>query len=236
MVEPALASETPTEERSALSGEGSSEQPKPKQQHEGEAPKPTPGEKPAGEAQPSPDTKGEQDGGEGGEQKPADEPKPKAPESYEFKPTEGIPEGQGADKATLEAWAKTARELDLDNDQAQKVLDALTPEIVRQQSESLAHTHKVWVESTQADKEIGGENFKEAQRLAKKVLSDDRIATPALRELLNGPLGDHPELVRVFARVGRALDDDLVVTPGRGGEDPTSDSAMARKLYKNSPQ
>jgi hypothetical protein len=178
------------------------------------------------------------DEGEGGE-KPADELKPKAPESYELSTkVEGLPEGQELDKTTIEKWSALARELDLDNDQAQGVLKTVVPEMVRQFQEQQAKTHTEWVEAQHADKEVGGENRKPAIALAQKVLADERLATPALRELFNGPLGDHPELLRFVSRVGKAMSEDRIVHEGAGGDGANGDSevAMRRKLYPNSPQ
>lgn len=72
---------------------------------------------------------------------------------------------------------------------------------------------QTWAEQAKADKEFGGEKF--AENLAVAAAARDQFGSPALTALLNKmKVGDHPEIVRYFYRVGKAVSQDGFV-PGR---------------------
>jgi hypothetical protein len=71
------------------------------------------------------------------------------------------------------------------------------------------------------DKEFGGEKIKENMAVALKAvdaLYPDAKApeTIAIRELLKSPLGNHPDLIRLLFRAGKAISEDKFVIGGRG--------------------
>ncbi|MDR3005206.1 MAG: protease [Acidovorax sp.] len=140
-----------------------------------------------------------------------------APESYDFKAGEGMT----YDTAVIDAYAEVAKELNLSQDNAQKVLDKMAPVIAARQSEQLAALHTDWANSSKADKEFGGEKLSENLGTAKKAM--DAFATPELRTLLNDSgLGNHPEVIRMFYRAGKVISEDGFVA-GRGA--PTKSAA-----------
>jgi hypothetical protein len=64
-----------------------------------------------------------------------------------------------------------------------------------------------------ADKEFGGDNLPATTTACKKVM--DQFATPALREYLDASgLGNHPELVKFVANIGKGLSEDTFVKGG----------------------
>ena len=145
-----------------------------------------------------------------------------APESYEFK----APEGVQFDDAVIGAFSEVAKELNLPQDQAQKVLDKMAPVMNARQSEQLEAARAQWAEETKADKEFGGEKLNENLATAKKAL--DTFGTPEFRALLNeSGLGNHPEVIRVFYRAGKAISEDRFVS-GQAGKTNPGD---ARRLY-----
>ena len=85
---------------------------------------------------------------------------------------------------------------------------------------------EAWVGEIKADKEIGGANFdtsvRHAQAAAKKFGSPEFLAA-----LDATGMGSHPELVRVFARIGKAMAEDTFVAPGK--ESTTIDPA--KKMF-----
>lgn len=148
-----------------------------------------------------------------------------APESYEFK----APEGTQFDDAVIGAFSEVAKELNLPQDQAQKVLDKMAPVMQARQLEQFQAARVEWAEAAKTDKEFGGENLAENLGVAKKAL--DTLATPELRTLLDeSGLGNHPEVIRVFYRAGKAISEDHFVS-GQGGKTNQGD---ARRLYSAS--
>lgn len=145
-----------------------------------------------------------------------------APESYEFK----APEGVRFDATVIGAFSEVAKDLNLSQDQAQKVLDKMAPVIAARQAEQLQAARTEWAEAAKTDKEFGGEKLAENLGIAKKAL--DAFATPELRTLLEeSGLGNHPEVIRVFYRAGKAISEDSFVV-GQGGKTNQGD---ARRLY-----
>ncbi|HBM2772467.1 peptidase [Enterobacter hormaechei] len=155
--------------------------------------------------------------------KPAEEKEQKqegAPEKYEFKPAEG----QELDTAALEQFEPIARELNLTNEQAQKMVDLygtkIMPMVQKQQAEAWQKQTEGWAETVKADKEIGGDKLTANLSAAQRAL--EQFGDPELKEYLDSTgLGNHPALVKAFIKVGKAMSEDKVVTGGHesGGSD-----------------
>lgn len=187
---------------------------------------PAPSEPPAPAADPAkPEGDKPQHGAEGDKpqddkpadgDKPADKPDDKeqkqegAPEKYEFQAGEGVE----LDAEALKDFEPVARELNLTNEQAQKLVDAY-PKILagvqQRQADAWQAQTEEWAATVKADKEIGGDKLTANLGVAQRAL--DTFGTPALKEYLNGTgLGNHPELVKAFVKVGKAMSEDGVVT------------------------
>ncbi|EPL8678345.1 peptidase [Klebsiella michiganensis] len=195
-----------------------------------DAPAPAPAAdpaKPEGD-KPQPGTEGDkpQDDKPADGDKPADKPDDKeqkqegAPEKYEFKPAEG----QELDTAALEQFEPIARELNLTNEQAQKMVDLygtkIMPMVQKQQAEFWQKTTEQWAADVKADKEIGGDKLTANLSAAQRAL--EQFGDPELKEYLDSTgLGNHPALVKAFIKVGKAMSEDKVVTGGHesGGSD-----------------
>ncbi|ENM1056213.1 peptidase [Enterobacter hormaechei] len=155
--------------------------------------------------------------------KPADKPDDKeqkqdgAPEKYEFKPAEG----QELDTAALEQFEPIARELNLTNEQAQKMVDLygtkIMPMVQKQQAEAWQKQTEGWAETVKADKEIGGDKLTANLSAAQRAL--DQFGTPDLKEYLNATgLGNHPDLVKTFVKIGKAMSEDGMVDGSNQGQ------------------
>ncbi|HAB2181018.1 peptidase [Salmonella enterica] len=180
--------------------------------------------KPEGD-KPQPGAEGDkpQDGKPADGDKPADKPDDKeqkqegAPEKYEFKPAEG----QELDAAALEQFEPIAREMNLTNEQAQKMVDLygtkIMPMVQQQQVEAWQKTTEQWAADVKADKEIGGDKLTGNLSAAQRALA--QFGTPELKEYLEGTgLGNHPELVKAFVKVGKAMSEDGMVTGKESGQ------------------
>ena len=163
-------------------------------------------------------------------EKPGDQPPSilGAPESYDFKSDSlGKAIGKEAqfDDGVLGAFKDVAKELNLTQDAAQKVIDKVAPTIVQRQIEQVQAIQTEWANTAMADKEYGGANLQENLSVAKKAL--DAFGTPALQELLNqSKLGNHPEVIRFMYRAGKAISTDKYVGPSQG-------SGAARSMPKD---
>lgn len=137
---------------------------------------------------------------------PADA-KPVVPEKYEFK----APDGREFDGETIAAYSEVARELGLSQDAAQKLLDRMGPQMAQRQEAQIQAVRDEWTRSATSDREFGGPALAENLSVAKKAL--DAFGTPELRDLLNtSGLGNHPEVIRLFFRAGKAISEDRFVS------------------------
>lgn len=165
-----------------------------------------------------------------GEGKPEDGKDKKAegvPEAYAFK----APEGSELDKEAVAQFEPIARELNLNQEQAQKLVDLygskVMPQLMKQQAEVWQKQVADWGDAAKADKEIGGDKFDGNLTRAKQAL--DKFGTPELREFLEtSGMGNNPELIRAFYKVGAAMSEDTLVTSNETGQ-----RSAAEVLYGN---
>ena len=124
-----------------------------------------------------------------------------APESYEeFK----APEGQQFDPEVLNNFKDVAKELNLSQEAAQKMLDKMAPVVAQRQSQQMEAFRSQWAEQSTTDKEFGGEKLSENLGVARKAL--DTFGSTELKSLLNeSGLGNHPEFIRLLYRAGKAI-------------------------------
>lgn len=171
------------------------------------------------------------------EQKAADEAAAKAaegaaklagaPEKYD---AFTAPEGTALDAAVMTEFETAARELNLPQDAAQKLIDKMAPVMAKQQTAQLEQLRTDWAAQSTADKEFGGDKLAENLGYARKAL--DTFATPELKTILNETgLGNHPELVRLMVRAGKAISEDKIVT---GGTPASANRSAAEVLYGDS--
>ena len=155
--------------------------------------------------------------------------KPPAPEKYDLKLPDGSPLGTDA----IERTAAFAKERGLTNDIAQALLardhDLAVMASQTQEQQAVA-AREQWVQQGRADQEIGGAKFSEHVALAARVVS--RFGTDQFKQALESTgLGNHPELVRVFARIGRLMSDDQFVMPGQRAPEPEPKKGAEEILY-----
>lgn len=170
------------------------------------------------EGQQADGAKPEGDAGKDGE-------KPGAPEQYEFKAIEGAE--VSAD--SLADFSEVAKELGLPQDAAQKILDKMAPALARRQAEAIEGVKTQWADAARSDKEFGGDKLAENLSVAKKAL--DSFGSPELRTLLNeSGLGNHPEVIRLLVRTGKAISEDGLV---QGTRAVAADANPAKRLFPN---
>lgn len=140
----------------------------------------------------------------------------KAPEKYELKLSENSPLTQDA----LTRIESLAKEKGLTNDQAQLLVQAEENSLTsykKKQDDDFTVVKNQWAEAVKNDKEIGGENLKQSIEFSKRVI--ERFAAEEFKKTLDVTgLGQHPEVVRLLARVGKAMSNDQLILPGAQGE------------------
>ena len=147
-----------------------------------------------------------------------------APEKYDWK----NPEGKEYDPAFLDEYGKVAKELDLSQGKAQELIDKMTPVVQQRQTEAIQKEIKQWEETSRNDQEFGGNNLSENLGVAKTAL--DKYGTPELKQLMNqSGLGNHPEVIRFFYRVGKAIGVDGFVNGKQGDQQPRQ--SYAQQVY-----
>jgi hypothetical protein len=155
-----------------------------------------------------------------------DEGEEGAPEQYAFE----APEGVVLDPAAVEEFTPVARELGLTQAQAQRLVGVVAG-MQQRQAEAQAEQVRQWAEETMADKEIGGRHWEKNALLVREA--KDRFATPGLLDLMNSTgLGNHPEVIKLFVRLGREVADDGHVIGGRPGPEPHSAESFYAKMPK----
>ena len=153
-----------------------------------------------------------------------------APEEYaDFK----MPKDTPVDEALLNDFKPLAKELDLPQDKAQKLIDLyaekVAPLMVQRQTETWNNQLETWKQECKTDKEIGGDKFDAAVLDAKRVINT--IGTPELKKVFDDyGLGNNPELVRVFSRMAKYMKEDTVET-GRA----SAQTDIAKKFYPDNP-
>lgn len=155
-------------------------------------------------------------------------PAKKAPEKYEFK----FAEGATLDAEVLKEFEANARELDLDQASAQKIADLGAKMSAKLQSDlksKVETAQKEWAAAAKADPEFGGENLEANLGIAQKAIAT--FASEPLKALLRDTgLGNNPEVIRLFWKVGQAISEDKLVT---GGKAPASDGGLFLKYDKS---
>jgi len=170
------------------------------------------------------------------ETKPAVETKPApvtstVPEKYEFK----APEGTDFDPGIVEAYSGAAKEAGLSQDAAQKVLEKMAPALAARQTAQVEAIHKEWSDASTADKEFGGEKLKENLAIARKAydaydpIPQGQTTTPLRTLLETTGLGNHPEIIRLLYRAGKAISEDHFV--GGSAAVNANPRTLAEKLY-----
>lgn len=153
-----------------------------------------------------------------------------APEKYEFKAVEG----RKLDSEIVDTFSEVARELNLTQEAAQKVLDRMSPKMAQRQAAQIEAIRSEWANASKTDKEFGGDKIDANLGVAKKAL--DQFGTPELRTLLNeSGLGNHPEVIRLLYRAGRAISEDGYVgsSSGAARQMPKNFNDAAAALYSN---
>lgn len=182
--------------------------------------------KPAGDQTPPPAAPPAPPEAKPGEQKPAvktDGPANGAPESYA---NFTLPEGLTLDATLDNEFKGAAKELNLTQDKAQKLVDLYAKHLKAQADGQIAEFEKMragWKAETA--KALGANPERELAYAAKArdTFGSDEFA----RFMEETKLGDHPALTSFLVKVGKAISEDTLVE----GSKPAAEKTLASALY-----
>jgi len=140
-----------------------------------------------------------------------------APEEYaDFT----VPEGVALNTEAVDELKTFAKEKNLSQEETQKLVDLGAKTVQKVEAgyrEHVAKAQAEWAEASKTDKEFGGDNLAENIAVAKKAL--DTFGSPELSQMLKeSGLGNHPEVIRAFYRMGKAVSEDRLVPGGKKPE------------------
>jgi len=120
------------------------------------------------------------------------------------------------EESQLEEIANFAKEQGFSNEVANKIAqreNALLSNFMDAQEKNHEKMVNDWATEIEADKDFGGESFKDNVNNAHKVIN--RFASEEFKEILNSSgYGNHPELFKTFAKIGKAMASDETVFGG----------------------
>lgn len=121
-----------------------------------------------------------------------------------------IPEGFDYDDGKVSEFTALARELNLTQAQAQKLVDLHVRHWLGYE-EGLKAQKEAWGKEAMDDPEFGGQKFMQSLRDAQRFVSI--FGGDKLKIALDATgAGNHPEIFKAFARAGRILGEDRLVT------------------------
>ena len=139
-----------------------------------------------------------------------------------------VPEGVDVQGDALNNFKQMAAEAGLTQEQAQKFVNIgvqMQQQWADEQSSAIKAAGEQWAQLSQKDSEFGGQVLEENLGVAKQAL--DKFGTPELKQLLNDSgFGNHPEVIRVFYRVGKAISNDKFVGGGQGAAQPRDPASI----------
>lgn len=149
-----------------------------------------------------------------------------------FDPTKvELPEGvESLDEGLMAEFGPMAEELKLTQEQGQKLISMHAKTLQSMQEAQQAQRSEMiesWAKEAKADKEIGGDKFDANLSVAKSAL--DKFGTPELKEMLDSSgLGNHPEVIRFFHKVGKEISED---NPVSAKPDTGQKKSIEERLY-----
>lgn len=140
------------------------------------------------------------------------------------------PEGIELDAQLLEQATPLFKELGLNQEQAQKLVDFQAANVQASQqgqAEAFNQLKQDWQDQAKNDNEIGGDKFEQSVGDAREALG--KFGTPELTKLLNDfGIGNHPEMIRFMSKVGSLTKEDV---PGNPGSPVSAEKDRVSILY-----
>ena len=125
-----------------------------------------------------------------------------APEQYEaFQ----APEGVNLDNDVMNQFGEVAKKLNLSQEKAQSLIDAVSPVLAKRQMEAIANVSNQWAEKSKGIPEIADHMSDVARLRDKFAYNADGKIDADIAEFMSSPAGNHPGVLKLLARAGRAF-------------------------------
>lgn len=156
--------------------------------------------------------------------------KQEEPEDYKLEASEDF----AVPQENLDSFTQACKEAKLTKAQAEAMLawhKGFAGEVQKMQAQQESQQIKAWQDEILADPEIGGSHWKAAVADSRRALNAFD-ADGKLRTLLKQMHADyHPDVVRVIARVGRAMGEDKII--GSRGESSGKERPLEERMWPN---
>lgn len=141
-----------------------------------------------------------------------------------------VPEGFEYDDGKVSEFSALARELNLTQEQAQKLVDLHVRHWLGFEEQTRAQA-QAWSKEAMEDPEFGGQKFTQSLRDAHRFINVFGGEKLKLALDVTGA-GNHPEIFKAFARAGRILGEDQLVTgSGAAGARGGTFADLANSMY-----
>lgn len=154
----------------------------------------------------------------------ADAANPKEPEPFEL----AAPDGYPINDAGLKGLNELCKSAKLTKEQGEAVLQHMAGNYAAFQEQQQAQG-KAWIEELKADKDFGGDKFDVSVAEAQKALATFDEGGTVSKMLQETGYGNNPAVLKIFARVGRALGEDKL--PGMSGG--AQEKPLEERFYNN---
>lgn len=134
-----------------------------------------------------------------------------APEGgYDFSGAK-LPEGFSISEAAIGKFSEVAKQLNLSQGAAMKLVEEVGPAIEQAQRAQIEELGQKWLKDAYADADMGGAKWKTTLSDANRALN--QFCPPKLRQVLAATgLNRNPDVIRMFRDIGRAVGSDPIVT------------------------
>lgn len=144
-----------------------------------------------------------------------------------FKDSENI------DQDLLKEATEIFGEFNLSVEQAQKLI-GLQEKFIEKNSARYYETVDGWIKEAKKDPEYGGKDFDKNMAAVNKAFK--AYGSDALGKFLDDyRFGDHPEVIRMFYRIGLTVKEDSKAGAGIGKKPSSDGKTLAERMYPNSP-
>lgn len=152
-----------------------------------------------------------------------------SPESYaDF----NLPEGIELDSALMEQATPLFKELNLNQEQAQKLVDFQVEQVQARQTEQAEAFDQLkgdWIDQSKSDPDFGGDDFEKNVGIARAAMT--KFGTDGLTKLMDDyGVGNHPEVIRFMVKVGKLTQEDV---PGAAAASTSPEATRVSQLYPN---
>lgn len=133
---------------------------------------------------------------------------------------QNLPDGIEVDTKLLDTAKEVAAKHNLPKEALQDMVNLYAENIQGQPEKIREHWAEIesdWKKTAKSDKEIGGDNYQKkcdlahiaAKRFSETVTGENGEQTNAFMDVLDQfRLGNHPEFIRVFSRIGEAISEE----------------------------